>query len=379
MVKFLHTADIHLDTRFSGIRDESKRKQRRAEHRECFARIIDATEQTQPDFLLIAGDLFEQTHFSPDTINFIVRQLERIYPLPIFLVAGNHDLLVTGSPYLTWEWPSHVHIFQEGQFQSIEIKDKGVVIHGASATQQSGFDNLLRNFSVPQDERMHIVLFHGSEATDRRAAEQWGSWLPFTAQDILSCGADYCALGHYHGFRSLPFQQEEMNGYYPGCPEPTKLDETGAKYILEIKLEKGSSIQVEKIQVQSRQYREEVIDCNGFRDRNQILERIKVLANEDEVVKIVLEGYPDPALEFELESLRESVKDWFFASEIENRTRPDYRLEQMDNLLALRFHEQLQEARVRCEPNSRDMQVLEEAEVLGLDALLRGQIRGYEI
>jgi hypothetical protein len=170
-----------------------------------------------------------------------------------------------------------------------------------------------------------------------------------------------------------------MNGYYPGCPEPTKLDETGAKYILKIKLEKGNSIQAEKIQVQSRQYREEIIDCSEFRDRNQIVERIKILANEDEVVKIILEGYPDPALEFELESLRESIKDWFFASEIENRTRPDYRLEQMDNLLALRFHEQLQEARARCEPNSRDMQVLEEAEVLGLDALLRGQIRGYEI
>jgi len=379
MIKFIHTADIHLDTRFTGIRDESKRKQRRAEHRQCFARIIDEAERIQPDFLLVAGDLFEQAHFSPDTINFIVRQLERVYPLPVFVVAGNHDLLVAGSPYLTWEWPSHVHIFKDGQFQSIASKDKEVVIHGASATQQSGFLNLLRNYSVPQDERIHIVLFHGSEATDRRAAEQWGSWLPFTSEDILSSGADYYALGHYHSFRSIPFQQKEVKGYYPGCPEPTKLDETGPKYILKLKLEKGRPIQVEKIQVQSRQYREEIIDCDGFKDRNQILERIREFGNKDDVAKIILKGYPDPALELDLETLRESAKDWFFTVEIENRTRPDYRPDQMDNLLALRFHEQLQEAKAQGKGNSRDTQVLEEAKVLGLDALLRGHIRGYEV
>lgn len=391
MIRFIQTGDIHLDTRFGGLKDEAKRRQRREEHRESFRKIIDIANQNQPDFLLVTGDLFEQEHFSPDTINFIIQEFKKIYPLKVFIAAGNHDLLVTASPYLTYEWPQNVHIFKNGKFERFEIEDKDLVIHGVSVTPENRPNNLLREYNVPQDERMHIVLFHGSEASDRRGVEQWGDCLPFTREDIESCGADYYALGHYHTFRSIPFQEPNVRGYYSGCPEPTKFDETGEKYILEVELEKGGPIRKREIQdPQRRRYREETVNCDGFTTRDQILEKIRELsdlpavpntaqAGKDEIVKIVLEGYTDPALELNLETLRETIKDWFFASEIENRTQTDYRLDEIDNLLAIRFHEEVQEAKKSCAPSSDELRILEEAEILGLDALLRKDVRRYEV
>ena len=39
-MKILHTADIHLDWKFLGIRDASKRRRRHQEHRDVFQQII---------------------------------------------------------------------------------------------------------------------------------------------------------------------------------------------------------------------------------------------------------------------------------------------------------------------------------------------------
>ncbi|HID95701.1 MAG TPA: DNA repair exonuclease [Candidatus Latescibacteria bacterium] len=378
MIRFIQTGDVHLDTRFSGIRDQSKRRQRREEHRWSFRKIMEITGQTQPDFLLITGDLFEHERFSPDTINFIIQQLERIHPLKVFIIAGNHDHLVSGSPYLTYEWPDNVHIFTNRGFERVEMADKGVVIHAVSVTPQNRPDYLLKGYVVPKDERIHIVMFHGSETTDRRSMELWGDCLPFTREDVLSCGADYYALGHYHSLRPVPFQEADVKGFYAGCPEPTKFTETGERYIIQVELEKGRPVQKNEIRdQQGRRYREEIIRCDGFKTRDQILEKIRALSDREAIVKIVLDGYTDPDLELDLQLIREKTEDWFFASEIEDRTQPDYRLDRIDNLLAIRFHEEVEAAQKLCQ-DPGEIRLLEEAEILGLDALLRREVRRYE-
>lgn len=112
-MKILHTADIHLDWKFSGIHDPSKRHRRHQEHRDVFRRIVEVGLQEQIDAMFIVGDVFEQSSFSLDTIRFIQRELERFRPTPVFIAPGNHDPLIQGSPYLLDGWGEHVYIFQE--------------------------------------------------------------------------------------------------------------------------------------------------------------------------------------------------------------------------------------------------------------------------
>ncbi|HID94013.1 MAG TPA: hypothetical protein EYP60_07945 [bacterium (Candidatus Stahlbacteria)] len=376
-VRFIQTGDIHLDTKFSGIRDDEKRAKRQEEQRECLKKIISIVKNRRPDFLLMAGDLFEQKHFSPDTINFIIGQLKSIPDTPVYVVAGNHDPYEQTSPYNTYEWPTNVHIFGPN-FESLALTKKNVVIHGISVTHKLQNTPVLRNYSVPKDGSLHIVLMHGSEESDCSSMDTWERWLPFTQSDIEACGADWYAVGHYHKCRPIPFQGTKIMGYYAGCPEPTKFNETGEKYIIEVELTKNDEPKVKKIEDQQiRTYREITIPCDGFKSREQVKEKIDSLSTlyKNDIVKIILKGYTHPDFELRLDILEDELKANFFGFDIENNTHTDYNLDKIRQTNSLIDHFLKEIEKVKTVHNK---EVVEQAKILGLDALLRQRVRSYE-
>jgi len=111
-VRFIHTADIHLDTSFSGSGFPSRIGVRKREAiRGTFRRILEEARALPVDFVLIAGDLFESERVTPDTFEFVRRQLEGLGAIRVFISPGNHDPCSRGSLYREESWPSNVHIF----------------------------------------------------------------------------------------------------------------------------------------------------------------------------------------------------------------------------------------------------------------------------
>ena len=60
---FVHAADLHLDTPFAGIRGEEPRVGKRLQDAslEAFDRLIDLTIERDAQFLLLAGDIYDQS------------------------------------------------------------------------------------------------------------------------------------------------------------------------------------------------------------------------------------------------------------------------------------------------------------------------------
>lgn len=67
MIKFLHTADLHLDAPFAALSPEQAAA-RRQEQRELLTELAEAANTHDCDLVLLAGDLFDSAGASDETL-----------------------------------------------------------------------------------------------------------------------------------------------------------------------------------------------------------------------------------------------------------------------------------------------------------------------
>ncbi|MEK6235000.1 MAG: DNA repair exonuclease, partial [Planctomycetales bacterium] len=95
MLKFLHAADVHLDSPRSGIdRDlDAPVKEIRQAPRRALENLTQAALDEEVDFVLIAGDLYDGDWKDFRTGLFFVEQMCRLQAadIPVYAISGNHD------------------------------------------------------------------------------------------------------------------------------------------------------------------------------------------------------------------------------------------------------------------------------------------------
>ncbi len=372
-VKFLQISDFHLDSKFLGFQDLDKISQRKKELEETFKKVIQFANSIKDelDFVLFAGDLFEGDYFSPNTIkSLIIYGIESLKPLPVYIVAGNHDILENSSPYCIYNWPENAHIFGP-DFEKIKIKEN-IYIWGVSVSPENVSKNLLKDLDIKNRDELNIVLMHGSE-TGGIEESIFGDSLPFSSADMGSSGADYIALGHYHNCRPAPKSSDKILGYYSGSPESLSFKELGERFILKVSLKKGEIPEVDKISFQRRYYKEVLIDCSGALSSDEVKDLIKDNSDKDAIVSIVLNGDVDPDIRIDLEDIEDHIRqnELFFAFNLKSGIRSIYSQKLIESsLLGKNFIKILQE-----QQNSKE--VIDIATKIGLDAIFTKEIRGW--
>ena len=120
MIRFLHAADLHLDSPFSGLTPEQAADRRKLQ-RQLPAKITALANERHCDLLLLAGDVFDGARVCPETVEALVRAFER-FEGQVFIAPGNHDYYHDRSPWALTLWPENVHIFT-GKPESVELPD----------------------------------------------------------------------------------------------------------------------------------------------------------------------------------------------------------------------------------------------------------------
>src|SRR5262245_11762947 len=89
-LRFVHAADLHLDSPCRGLGDRLQSATLGA-----LERVIDHTITSDADFLVIAGDLYDSKDRSLRALVAFRKQMERLAErqVPVFIVHGNHDPL----------------------------------------------------------------------------------------------------------------------------------------------------------------------------------------------------------------------------------------------------------------------------------------------
>ncbi len=227
--RFIHTADLHLDSQFGGVGSVPEQLQQRLVNSPLRAleRIVDACLRCDVDCLIIAGDLYDSSRVGIRTLAYVRQQLLRLKERGIMVVvaAGNHDPLEARR--IDVAWPEHVHWLPSREVGRVPVKRGGRVIasvYGISYGQKEVVQNLAVRFPdrPDGDSACSVAVLHSS--VDGLGGRE--NYAPAGLQDLVEKGYCYWALGHVHQARIL-YNSLECSVVYSGSPQGLNSLETG--------------------------------------------------------------------------------------------------------------------------------------------------------
>lgn len=237
-IRYIHAADLHLDTPFSGLgrRFASWAERLRNATFEALERLTQLCQAQKPDFLVLAGDIYNQEERGikaqlklRDMCATLTRQ-----GTPIFIAHGNHDPAT--SRFSAIQWPANTFIFgPEPQCVSVMKNGEAIArVHGAShatAHEERNLAALFRRDCARDCFQLGVLHCNvdGAVANDRYAR--------CSLADLKAADLDAWALGHAHQRRILcarPFIA------YAGNTQGLHPNETGAKGCLLVTATRGA-------------------------------------------------------------------------------------------------------------------------------------------
>ncbi len=238
--RFIHAADIHLDSPLRGLEryEDAPAEAVRAAPRVAFENLIQRAIDLEVAFVLLAGDLYDGDWKDYHTGLFFVRQMQRLAAagIPVHLVSGNHDAQSEITRQLSL--PANVTHYPSRKPQTTWLPEYGVAIHGQSFKGRSVPDDLSAGYPQGERGRFDIGLLHTS--LDGRPGH--APYAPCSVEGLRAKEYDYWALGHVH-------QREEVSTepwiVFPGNLQGRHARETGPKGASVVCVEHGRVVSVE--------------------------------------------------------------------------------------------------------------------------------------
>lgn len=193
--KFVHAADLHLDSPLLGLEafSDAPVDVIRDATRVALKRIVELCLNERVDFLLIAGDVYDGDWKSLATGRFFAEQMVRLTKagIQVFLIKGNHDAasLISREVILPG-----VFTFDHLKPQTKFVNGCAVAIHGQSFAHRVVSEDLSAKYPDPVPGMFNIGMLHTCAAGDK-AHEPYA---PCSVDSLVRKGYDYWALGHVH-------------------------------------------------------------------------------------------------------------------------------------------------------------------------------------
>lgn len=125
MVRFLHTADFHLGSQLSVEPPDGTVKDDVLRNANYIAveRLITIAINEAVDFVVVAGDLYDNDARSVRANSFIADQFERLneVDIPVYVIYGNHDPVGSATRYI--DLPPNVHEFDHREAEEALYPD----------------------------------------------------------------------------------------------------------------------------------------------------------------------------------------------------------------------------------------------------------------
>jgi len=215
-VRFLHIADVHIGFRVTRFDEPVASKLREARF-QALDNAIRVAEDWQADFILIAGDLFDDNGVSLTDAQRAFSMLAG-RSMPVYILPGNHDPYCAGSVWQRRPWAqtegTSIHLLSVPE---PVVLDNGVALLPCPVTRKrSAYDPTAWIGSAKTASGCILVgLAHGS-VMDRQPLPEDDHPIPPDAP--LARGLDYLALGHWHEHK--PFRTDgAIRMAYPGTSE----------------------------------------------------------------------------------------------------------------------------------------------------------------
>ena len=269
--KFLHAADLHLDSPLQGLAAKSAGLAERIEDasRRALDQLVDTAVTEQCRFVVLAGDIFDGELRNIKTGLYFVSRMRRLSEagIAVFIVLGNHD---AANGFLDkLKFAEGVHVFSKRKAESIRLSDVGAVIHGRSFPQEDVRENLARNYPAAEPGLFNIGVLHtacqGSEAYH-------APYAPCSLEELVNHGYHYWALGHVHASAVL---SERPYVVYPGNLQGRHIRETGPKGAFLVTVEDKEVVDLDHRALDVCRWTVADIDISGCTSRAELVARTR--------------------------------------------------------------------------------------------------------
>lgn len=343
-LRFLHAADLHLDTPFEGISRANRELAERLRDASlaAFDNLVDCALARQVCFVVLAGDIYDGEERGVRAQLRFRRGLERLSEagIPSFVVHGNHDPVAAGWSAVRGEWPDRVTVFGHTDVGSVDVEVAGemvATVHGISYATREEPANLALRFRAGAGNGFQVGILHCNAGSNGDHAP----YAPCTLDDLLAAGMDYWALGHIHARQTLRRGQPWV--VYPGNTQGRsfKPSECGAKGAYLVEFDGREVAGLEFVPLDSVRFEHVVLDVTGIDDlpglEQRLVEEAATVAGEAGdravVVEATLEGtgvvHGDLARAGAVDELLHVLRDQFeggagevWWDRIQDRTRP---------------------------------------------------------
>ncbi len=225
MFKFLHAADIHLDSPQRGLDryEGAPAAECRAATRRALENLVDLALAERVAFVLIVGDLYDGDWTDYNTGLFFGKAMARLRDgkIPVYMIRGNHDAQNRMTKDL--RLLDNVRVLSADRAETIVQEDCGVAIHGRSFATRAVLDNLARSYPARVPGLFNIGLLH--TCVDGREGHE--PYAPCSLSDLRAREYGYWALGHIHAREIL--HKEDPWIVFPGNIQGRHVREPGPK------------------------------------------------------------------------------------------------------------------------------------------------------
>ena len=270
-VRFLHAADIHLDSPLRGLEADPGAPAGliRGATRRALGKLVDLALEEDVALLLIAGDIYDGDWPDYGTGLFFAAQMARLTRAgkPVIALRGNHD--AQNRMTRTLRLPEGVRLLDHRRAETVELAELGLAVHGQSYAEAAVTENLVRTYPAALAGRVNIGMLH-------TCLEQTGGphprYAPCTRAELAALGYDYWALGHIHA-REVVGTDPWM--VFPGNLQGRHINDSGPKGATLVTVSEGRVVTAEHRVVDDFRWSRVGVDITGCATEAAALARVQ--------------------------------------------------------------------------------------------------------
>lgn len=268
-MKFVHAADIHLDSPLSGLEryEGAPVEGVRGATRGALRNLVELCLAEEVDFLLIAGDVYDGDWKDYNTGLFFVSQMARLARegIGVGLIRGNHDAASQITKNL--RLPEGVFELDTKNPETRIFENLGVAIHGRGYPKRDVTEDISADYPDAVRDLFNVGLLH--TAIDGR--EGHDLYAPCSVEGLISKGYEYWALGHVHKREAL---SKDPWIVFPGNLQGRHARETGPKGATLVSVEDGAVISVEHRELDVVRWVVCDIDCGNAASGHEVVDLV---------------------------------------------------------------------------------------------------------
>jgi DNA repair exonuclease SbcCD nuclease subunit len=270
MFKFLHAADLHLDSPLRGLAayEGAPVEALRGATRRAFDALVDLALDEQAAFVLLAGDIYDGDWKDYSTGLYFLKQMLRLREagIRVYLIAGNHD--AESQITRSLRFPDNVRALATRKPETVRDETLGVAVHGQGFASRAVTEDLAANYPAPIGGMLNIGLLH----TMLAGREGHQPYAPTTLQRLVDRRYDYWALGHVHQRAVLSTEPWVV---YPGNLQGRHAREPGEKGATLVTVDGGRITGVEHRALDVLRWDIAAIGAAGAASGAEVIERVR--------------------------------------------------------------------------------------------------------